>query len=166
MSLDPAKRQRVQEVFEQFLRDGARRIRGLRIEDLNINPFLIRILAKQLDLGNSESIVRWLVSQRLERSIVTSLGIALQNAAKVFSDGRGVEDGDILKTRQAAVTTCKSKVVLMPSRKAQVCASHSYHPPLRDATAARSLCSPRVTVASSKSASLNSMWSKKVAPIQ
>jgi len=68
--------------------------------DLDINPFLIRILSDELSLSNSEAIVRWLVGQRLERGTVTSFGIALQEAAKVFSEGSGVEGADILKTKK------------------------------------------------------------------
>jgi len=50
-------------------------------------------------LNDASSIVRWLVSQRLERGTVTSFGIALQDAAKAFSEGTGVEGADILKTK-------------------------------------------------------------------
>jgi hypothetical protein len=99
MPLDPAQRQRVIEVFQQFLRDRAKTIRNLKIEDLNINPFLIRLIAKEMDLKDSKSIVTWLVNQRLERGAVTSFGIALQNAAKAFSEGTGVEGADILKAK-------------------------------------------------------------------
>lgn len=99
MALDPAKRYQIKQIFEQFLRNRVRLIRRLRIEDLHINPFLIRILSKELRLNDAASIVRWLVTQRLERGTVTSFGIALQNAARVFSEGTGVEGADILKTK-------------------------------------------------------------------
>jgi len=100
MALDAAIRTQIRQVFEQFVRNRARAIRRLKIEDLNINPFLIRILAKEMGLNDAKSIVRWLVNQRLERGTVTSFGIALQDAAKVFSEGTGVEGADILKTKQ------------------------------------------------------------------
>lgn len=99
MPLDHVQRQRVMEVFQQFLRDRAKTIRSLKIGDLNINPFLIRLLAKEMNLNDSKSIVAWLVNQRLERGAVTSFGIALQNAAKAFTEGTGVEGADILKTK-------------------------------------------------------------------
>lgn len=99
MPLNAEKRQEVREIFEQFLRKRAETVRGLTIEDLNINPFLIRLLTSQLSLRNPSSIVRWLVAQRLERGTVTSFGIALQGAAKIFSEGTGVEGADILKTK-------------------------------------------------------------------
>jgi hypothetical protein len=99
MALKIAKRNQIKQVFEQFIRNRARTIRHLNIGDLNINPFLIRILAKEMSLNDASSIVRWLVSQRLERGTVTSFGIALQDAAKAFSEGTGVEGADILKTK-------------------------------------------------------------------
>ncbi len=101
MSLDPAKRQRVWEIFEQFLRDRAKTIRNLKIEDLNINPFFIRVLAREMCLNDSESIITWLVNQRWMDGAFTSFGYALQNIARVFSEGSGVEGADILKTKGA-----------------------------------------------------------------
>ncbi|MGC8787628.1 MAG: PmeII family type II restriction endonuclease [Anaerolineae bacterium] len=53
-----------------------------------------------MGLNDAQSIVRWLVSQRLERGTVTSFGLALQKAANVFSEGTGVEGADILKTKE------------------------------------------------------------------
>lgn len=100
MPLDAEKREQIRQIFEKFLLDRVKTIRRLRIGDLNINPFLIRVLAQELNLNNSNAIVRWLVNQRLERGIVTSFGIALQNAAQVFSEGTGVEGADVLKTKE------------------------------------------------------------------
>lgn len=100
MALNTARRNQIGQVFEQFIRNRARTIRHLKIEDLSVNPFLIRVLAKEMGLNDAKSIVRWLVNQRLERGTVTSFGIALQDAAKVFSEGTGVEGADILKTKR------------------------------------------------------------------
>lgn len=98
--LSEDKRLQIRQIFEGFLRERARTIRRLRIEDLDINPFLIRLLSRELGLKDARSIVRWLVSQRLERGTVTSFGLALQKAARVFSEGTGVEGADILKTHE------------------------------------------------------------------
>jgi hypothetical protein len=98
--MESERREQIRRIFEGFLRERARAIRRLRIEDLDVNPFLIRLLSKELGLNDARSIVRWLVNQRLERGTVTAFGIALQNAAKVFSEGTGVEGADILKTRE------------------------------------------------------------------
>jgi len=100
MPIDAKKREQVKRVFERFLLNRVKTIRRLKIDDLNINPFLIRILAQELNLNNSKAIVTWLVGQRLERGTVTSFGIALQNAAKVFSEGTGVEGADALKAKE------------------------------------------------------------------
>ncbi len=98
--LPEGKRFQIWQIFEDFLRERARAIRRLRIKDLDINPFLIRLLSKELGLKDARSIVRWLVNQRLERGTVTSFGIALQKAARVFSEGTGVEGADILKIHE------------------------------------------------------------------
>lgn len=100
MPLPSDTKKQIYEIFEAFLQNQARAIQRLRIEDLNINPFLIRILAKEMGLKDAASIVKWLISQRLERGMVTSFGLALQEAAKVFSEGTGVEGADILKTKE------------------------------------------------------------------
>jgi len=100
MSLDIERRKQIEQIFRKFLLDRVKTVRRLRLNDLDINPFLIRILSHELGLDTSKAIVRWLVSQRLERGTVTSFGIALQSAAKVFSDGTGVEGADILKSKK------------------------------------------------------------------
>jgi hypothetical protein len=97
--IDLDKRRQIEEFFRKFLLNRVKTVRKLKISDLDINPFLIRILSYELTLDSSEAIVRWLINQRLERGTVTSFGIALQDASKVFSEGTGVEGADILKTK-------------------------------------------------------------------
>lgn len=91
MALNPAVREQVEQVFIKFIRNRPRAIQRLSIKALNMNPFLIRILAREMGLNDARSIVRWLVSQRLERGAVTSFGYALQGGAKVFSEGTFAE---------------------------------------------------------------------------
>lgn len=100
MPLDVEKREQVEQIFRKFLLNRIQTVKKLKMGDLDINPFLIRILSHELGLDNSEAIVRWLINQRIERGTVTSFGIALQDAAKVFSEGTGVEGADILKTKK------------------------------------------------------------------
>jgi len=100
MPINVEKRKKIEQIFRKFLLNRVKTVRRLRMTDLDINPFLIRILSRELGLDTSKAIVRWLLSQRLERGTVTSFGIALQNAAKVFSDGTGVEGADILKSKK------------------------------------------------------------------
>jgi hypothetical protein len=99
MAINAKKRQQIRQVFEEFIRNRAQTIRKLKIADFHINPFLLRILSRELGLDNSRGIVLWLFNQRMERGTVTSLGTKLQEAAKVFSEGTGVEGADILKTK-------------------------------------------------------------------
>ena len=99
MALSTAKRNQIKQVFQKFLSDRARTIRRLKIEDLNINPFLIRILAKEMGFNDSKSIIRWLVMQRSMTGANTSFGFCLQEIAKLFSEGTGVEGADIQKTK-------------------------------------------------------------------
>jgi hypothetical protein len=100
MALSPSKRSQIKQIFQDFLRNRAQTIRHLRIEDLNINPFLIRILAKEIGVENADSIVRWLVMQRSMTGANTSFGFCLQEIAKLFTEGTGVEGADIQKTKQ------------------------------------------------------------------
>ncbi len=100
MPIEIEKRNQIKQIFEKFLLNRINSIRKLKMKDLDVNPFLIRILSYELGLDNSEAIVKWLLNQRLERGTVTSFGIALQDAAKVFSEGTGVEGADILKTKK------------------------------------------------------------------
>lgn len=98
--MDIEKRKQIEQIFRKFLVNRVKTIQKLKMSDLDINPFLIRILSYELGLDTPKAIVRWLVNQRLERGTVTSFGIALQDAAKVFSEGTGVEGADILKTKK------------------------------------------------------------------
>jgi len=53
MALDTAKRNQIRQSFQQFLLNRVRKIRRLKIGDLNINPFLIRILSKEMGLSDA-----------------------------------------------------------------------------------------------------------------
>lgn len=100
MPIGVGKHKQIEQIFRKFLINRVKTVCRLKIRDLDINPFLVRILSHELALDNSEAIVRWLINQRFERGTVTSFGIALQDAAKVFSEGTGVEGADILKTKK------------------------------------------------------------------
>lgn len=99
MPIDEDKKREIRQIFQRFLQRRAGVIHRLKIDDLHVNPFLIRIMAKEMGWNDARSIVRWLVGQRLERGTVTSFGLTLQEAAQVFSEGTGVEGADILKTK-------------------------------------------------------------------
>lgn len=98
--MNDEQRSKVRKVFEKFLRNRIATIRSLQLSDLNINPFLIRLLSKQQGLGSPRAVVAWLLSQRLERGTVTSGGSMLQEIAKLFAEGSGVEGADLLKSKK------------------------------------------------------------------
>lgn len=50
---------------------------------------------------DARSVVRWLVSQRSMTGANTSFGFCLQDIAKLFSEGTGVEGADIQKTKNS-----------------------------------------------------------------
>ncbi len=100
MPLTDEQRMAIRSIFENFLRQRIAKVRQLSIEDLNVNPFLIRLLAAQMGFQDTRSIVAWLVQQRLERGTVTAFGQAIQKVAKVFSEGTGVEGADLMKTKE------------------------------------------------------------------
>lgn len=100
MAVTEDQRNRIRAIFENFVRLQIKRLLKLRIDHLNLNPFLIRVLAYQLQLNEAKEIVKWLLNQHLERGLVTSFGLALQDAAKVFSEGTGVEGADILSIKE------------------------------------------------------------------
>ncbi len=99
MPLDAEKRNQIKQIFEGFIHDRAQTIRRLKIEDLNINPFLIRILAHEMGLNDARSIIKWLVIQRSMTGANTSMGFRLQKIATLFSEGTGAEGADIQKTK-------------------------------------------------------------------
>lgn len=97
--ITPEQRQHIRDLFEKFLKGRTDALRKLTISDLNINPFLVRLLSEDMGLANPRAIVEWMVRERFERGAVTSFGNALENAAKTFSEGTGVEGADIAKTK-------------------------------------------------------------------
>jgi len=97
--MNDAQRQCIRQIFEDFLRQGLARIERLSLDDLNVNPFLLRLFSHELGLNNARSIVEWLVSQRFERGAVTSFGKTLEKIAQVFGETTGVEGADLMLTR-------------------------------------------------------------------
>jgi len=65
MGICVEKRKQIEGIFRRFLQNRVAAVRRLRISDLDINPFLIRILSHELQLGSCADIVRWLVNQRV-----------------------------------------------------------------------------------------------------
>lgn len=101
MALASETRQKIRAIFEKFLSNRIKTIRGLKLEDLDINPFVVRLFSKELGLNDSKSIVTWLLNQRLERGTVTSGGTWLQKIAGIFCEPTGVEGADLMKRKGA-----------------------------------------------------------------
>lgn len=72
-------------------------LKKLSINNLNFNPFLLRVL----NLDSPKKIAEFMINERLERSVVTSFGSRIQKVAKlVGGKGTGVEGGDILVEKE------------------------------------------------------------------
>lgn len=98
--MTPEQRQQIKSIFVNFLRRRLKRVERLDLEDLNINPFLYRLLSRELGLRDARSIVKWRMDQFFERGTVTSFGNVLEAIARVFSEGTGVEGADVMKTKE------------------------------------------------------------------
>ncbi len=70
-------------------------IEQINIDDLDFNPFLLRLLR----LESPQDIAEFMVAERLERGLVTSFGQRIQTIIKMFASGTGVEGADICKER-------------------------------------------------------------------
>ena len=68
--------------FENFLDNRIVATMDLSLSDFDINPFLIATVRGQLGLKTPRDLAEWLITQRLERGIVTGFGSTLQNIAK------------------------------------------------------------------------------------
>jgi hypothetical protein len=53
MPLDVEKREQIDQILRKFLLNRVKTVRRLKLTDLDINPFLIRILSHELGLDNS-----------------------------------------------------------------------------------------------------------------
>lgn len=98
--MDQSRRERIRQILESFLRYRLARIERLNLDDLDINPFLLRLLSHEMGLNDARSIVEWLVSQRFERGTVTAFGGTLEKIARVFGEATGVEGADLMLTRE------------------------------------------------------------------
>ena len=71
--------------FETFLDKKITAIMDLTLSEIDVNPFLLSTIHHQLNLKTSQDLSKWMIMQRLERSMVTGFGSTLQNIAKEFS---------------------------------------------------------------------------------
>ena len=57
--------------FENFIGNKIAAIMDLSLSNFDINPFLIATIRDQLGISTPLDLARWLITQRLERSMVT-----------------------------------------------------------------------------------------------
>ncbi|MFN3479492.1 MAG: PmeII family type II restriction endonuclease [Thermodesulfovibrionales bacterium] len=82
----------IKKEFLAIARSRHNALEKLDINNLNFNPFLLKIL----NLDTPRKIAEFMINERLERSVVTSFGTRIQKIAKLIGGkGTGVEGGDI-----------------------------------------------------------------------
>ena len=81
---------KIQTHFENFLDNKITAIMDLSLSDIEINPFLIAAIHRQLDIKTHRDLAKWIIMQRLERSLVTGFGSTLQSIAKEFSNEKSL----------------------------------------------------------------------------
>ena len=60
--------------FETFLDKKITAIMDLTLSEIDVNPFLMSTIHHQLNLKTSQDLSKWMIMQRLERSMVTGFG--------------------------------------------------------------------------------------------
>lgn len=85
LTIDPTTWIRIKYHFKSFLDGRIRSIENLTIWDFDLNPFFLACVKHQMKLESPHDLAKWLVSQRIERGMVTGFGKTLQNVAKEFS---------------------------------------------------------------------------------
>ena len=70
----------------KFLKDRISGIEKLRLDDIELNPFLIASIKNQFGMKNQNDLAKWIINQRIERGLVTAFGGVLQKIAKEFAN--------------------------------------------------------------------------------
>jgi hypothetical protein len=90
--MDPEVKAKIINQLTAMAQAPVRALKKIQIDTIDLNPFLLRILG----LNTPESIAEFCVSQRVERSVVTTYGTRVQRIAKeICGRGTGVEGADI-----------------------------------------------------------------------
>lgn len=88
--MDKNKEKQIREKIAKFI-IGIQKYENLGKDDIAINPFL----AGALKLNQKKDIIRFFLTQRLQRGIVTSFGTLLQEIAKILDAEANIEDVDL-----------------------------------------------------------------------
>lgn len=90
--MDKNKEQKIREKIAEYIIEMTRKYEKLKRENLAVNPFL----AGALKLESEEDILKFFITQRLQRGIVTSFGSLLQEIAKILDSEANKEDIDLV----------------------------------------------------------------------
>jgi hypothetical protein len=82
--LTPEQRERILAIFRAFLAKRVENLERLTLDKMTFNVVALRVTATILELGDARSLLRYRLAQRLERSLVTALGTALQAISRVI----------------------------------------------------------------------------------
>jgi len=85
--------------FEKIAQKKFDALESIDVEKVDFNPFLLRALG----LETPKEIAEFMISQRIERSVVTSYGSRIQKVATSLAErGTGVEGADICKEKDGS----------------------------------------------------------------
>ena len=76
----------VKQQTRKFLKDRISGIEGLRLDDIELNPFLIASIKNQFGMKKQKDLAMWMINQRIERGTVTAFGGILQKITKEFTN--------------------------------------------------------------------------------
>ncbi len=87
----------IEDQFRGFARRSVTNLRKLSASSLTPNPFLIELLIRGLGYQTAEQVAWFMVNQRFERSIVTSMGTTFQRVAHIVAGeiGSGTAGADM-----------------------------------------------------------------------
>lgn len=89
--MDKNKEKQIREKIAKFV-IGMQKYENLGKDNIAVNPFL----AGALKLTQKKDIIRFFLTQRLQRGIVTSFGTLLQEIAKILDAEANIEDIDLV----------------------------------------------------------------------
>jgi hypothetical protein len=93
MPFTPEQREELEGIFTQMASNAFERIRGLSLSAHAVNPFLSVLVAR-----TPAELAEFIVNQRVERGLVTSLGMQLQKIARIVGSvmhSSGVAGADL-----------------------------------------------------------------------
>ena len=97
LPLNDQQRTLLESRIREFVKDNLAKINKLHLSDIAINPYLIATM----NLHAPEEVVDFIVTQRIQRSVVTSFGSLLEKKiAGFFGEPAGIKDVDLKFERE------------------------------------------------------------------